>query len=253
MTFRILLLRPLWRIAIVALAFASSILGVCSPVFQKSFVDRLLGLATDKTIFTMLNTIPTLGFLGLAVGASLLSNFFSSLSLYIGNQESVHIQKTFADQLYLKMLSARGDQLGGRTIGEVVSLYAVDVPGAGTLLDQTVPVGASVLFPLILGPAALYYLTDIPIWITISVSLLIATFTFGFSFRQANYFRLFKQLAADRTGLVNEWIQNIRILRILGWVESFEKKIFKKRKEETLNRLQMLTNGQFMSILNISA
>jgi ATP-binding cassette subfamily B multidrug efflux pump len=249
MTLRILLMRPLWRILIVGLALIASVLGVCSPIFQKFFVDRLMGLP-PKHIFDFLDALPTMAYLGLAIGVMILSNGFSVVSLYVGNRESVHIQKTLSDQLYDKMLSSRGDQLGGRTVGEVVSLYAVDVPGSGTLLDQTIPVGASVLFPLFLGPIALYFLAGIPIWLTAGASMAIVVFTFAFSSRQAKFFRLFKQLAADRTGLVNEWIQNIRILRILGWVGAFEKKIFTKREEETQNRLRMVTNGQFMSSIS---
>jgi ABC-type multidrug transport system fused ATPase/permease subunit len=79
------------------------------------------------------------------------------------------------------------------------------------------------------------------------VSLLI-----GLALRQSRFFYRFKQLAAERTGLVNEWIQNMRLLRILGWVENFEAKIFSKRIEETKNRVSMVTNGQLMGAFGSS-
>jgi ABC-type bacteriocin/lantibiotic exporter with double-glycine peptidase domain len=51
-------------------------------------------------------------------------------------------------------------------------------------------------------------------------------------------------------GLVNEWVQNIRGLKVLNWVEGFENKIIKKRREETVNRIHMLINGQVMNSIS---
>jgi ABC-type multidrug transport system fused ATPase/permease subunit len=62
----------------------------------------------------------------------------------------------------------------------------------------------------------------------------------------------YKQLGAERIGLVNEWIQNIRTLKILGWMESYEKKIVSKREDETENRISMVTNGQAMNSISSS-
>ena len=53
-------------------------------------------------------------------------------------------------------------------------------------------------------------------------------------------------------GLVGQWVQNIRTLRILGWVSEFEKKILKVREFETENRLMMLTNSQTMNSISSS-
>ena len=67
------------------------------------------------------------------------------------------------------------------------------------------------------------------------------------AYRQSIYFSRFKILAAERMGLVNEWIQNIKQLKILNWIEGFESRIIIKRKEETHNRIVMVTNGQIMN------
>jgi ABC-type multidrug transport system fused ATPase/permease subunit len=72
------------------------------------------------------------------------------------------------------------------------------------------------------------------------------------AFRQSKFFYRFKQLAGDRIALVNEWIQNIRTIRILGWITHFEKNIFAKRQVETKNRVIMVTNGQVMNALSSS-
>ncbi len=59
-------------------------------------------------------------------------------------------------------------------------------------------------------------------------------------------------MAAERIGLVSEWIQNIRTIRILGWTRHFEKNIFAKRIVETRNRVLMVTNGQVMNSISSS-
>ena len=49
--------------------------------------------------------------------------------------------------------------------------------------------------------------------------------------------------------MVNEWVQNIRTIRILGWISHFEENIFAKREVETHNRVLMVTNGQVMNAI----
>jgi ATP-binding cassette subfamily B multidrug efflux pump len=72
------------------------------------------------------------------------------------------------------------------------------------------------------------------------------------AFRQSKFFYRFKQLAGERIALVNEWIQNIRTIRILGWITHFEENIFQKRRSETINRVNMVTNGQAMNSVSSS-
>jgi ATP-binding cassette, subfamily B, multidrug efflux pump len=59
-------------------------------------------------------------------------------------------------------------------------------------------------------------------------------------------------LAGERVGMVSEWVQNIRSLRILSWTKAYEDRIIRKRIEETKNRLSMVMNGQFMSSMAAS-
>ncbi|MBC7690885.1 MAG: ABC transporter ATP-binding protein [Methylotenera sp.] len=219
--------------------------GLLSPYFQKVFVDRILGHPVLH-----LELFPGLPPLALITGAFvtlMISQAFSFTALYLGTRESILMQKKLGDQLYQHALSLRVDQLAGRTTGEIISIYATDVPGATTLLDQTLPTGAAILFPLILAPIALQLLYDIPAWSTLIFTLVVIGINTLLSKKQARYFFTFKQLAAERTGLVSEWIQNMRTLRILGWIEAFETIIRTKRVEETENRVAMVTNGQVMS------
>jgi ABC-type multidrug transport system fused ATPase/permease subunit len=124
--------------------------------------------------------------------------------------------------------------------------------GATVFLEQTLPSGASTLFPLILAPMALYWMYGFELHGILLIMTSVISINTFLAFMQSKFFLKFKQLAAERTGIVNEWIQNLRTLRILGWVEAFEKKIFNKREVETQNRISMVTNGQLMNSISSS-
>lgn len=177
-----------------------------------------------------------------AQGLNLLAN-------YLGNKEAIKAQKKIGELLYEKILSLKRDSQSARPVGETVSIFATEVPGATILVEQVLPMGAGIFFPLVLAPAALHYLYGVPLWSTVITMIIVATINLTMSMRQSRFFYRFKQLAAERTGIVNEWVQNIRALRILGWIDRFEKRIFLKRQEETENRIAMVTNGQAMNAL----
>jgi ATP-binding cassette subfamily B multidrug efflux pump len=241
------------RIVICSFAFFGAITGLCSPFFQKVFIDRLIG---DSVVLERIHSISwlawmtTLNPLFLIVAAfvaTLMTQMFAILGNYGGIREGVFVQRLFSERLYKKALSMKTDDLKGTSVGEVVSLYATDVPGSTAIIDQAVPTGAAVVFPLILAPIAIHWICGVPLWATSSVMGIMCVFSYLLSRRQARFFLRFKMLAAERTGIVNEWVQNIRLLRILGWTETFESKIFAKREEETRNRVSMVTNGQLMN------
>lgn len=238
-----------WRILILLSSFCASIAGIASPWFQKEFIDRLLGVASPVHLdwFQSAGAWIVLSFFTLLIAQGL-----SQLTLFLGTREALHMQNIFARQIYQKMMLLRSDTMARQSIGEVVSLYATDVPGATVFLDQTLPMGASTLFPLILAPFALHFLFDIPVTLVVIAIVAVATLNTCLAFRQSKFFYRFKQLAGERIGLVNEWVQNIRALRILGWTEDYEKRIFAKRRAETANRVSMVTNGQVMNSVSTS-
>ncbi|MEO5668195.1 MAG: ABC transporter ATP-binding protein, partial [Bdellovibrionota bacterium] len=162
------------------------------------------------------------------------------------------VQRDLSKRLYGQMLGLKSDRLKGTQVGEVVSIYTTDTAGSAGLVELAWTNGALVLFPLLLAPFMLKTLLNVsitPLLITMGLSL---TVMFLLSWRQSRFFWTFKKLAADRTGLVNEWIQNIRALRALGWIDAFEKKIYVKRVEETDNRTAMVSNGQMMASIGAS-
>ena len=247
--------RPGFRVLVLAVALTSALAGLLSPFFQKLFVDRLLGaesLAHGLSGLQWTETANPIWLVAVAFIFTLMAQATGVLASYIAINEGLILQRNFSDRLYRKMLAIRSDQLGSTTVGEVVSVYATDVPGGTALIDQVLPMLASIVFPLLFAPLAIKWICGIPVISTLLVMAGIIAVTLVLSTRQSRFFYRFKQLAAERTGLVNEWVQNIRLLRILGWIENFETKIFAKREEETINRVRMVTNGQLMNAFGSS-
>ncbi len=235
------------RLGILSLSLVAALLGLAGPFFQKEFVDALLGY--DSRLGLQLTPLPAIFFAFLSF---ISAQGLGQLCNYISQKESIIAQSLLGRFIYRKTLELKPDAIYDHPTGEVVALYATDVPGATILLDQTLPAGASTLFPFILAPFALAYFLDFSVWVTLSVMLTITMLNTAMAFRQSRYFFLFKQLAAERVGLVNEWIQNIRAIRILGWTDIMEESIFKKRITETRNRILMVTNGQAMNAISSS-
>ncbi len=241
------------RIFILLSSFCSALFGLFGPFFQKEYVDRLTGV--QGKISVLAHFPPETSPLWLILSAFfciLVAQAFIQMTNYLGTREALVLQRIFAERLYKKTLNMQVDTMSHRPVGEIVSLYATDVQGATVFLDQTLPAGASTLFPLLLAPFAISLLFEIPIWPTVLIMSLMTALNTLMGLRQSKFFYQFKQLAAERIGLVNEWIQNIRTLRILGWTQYFEKNIFEKREIETKNRVQMVTNGQVMNSLSSS-
>lgn len=246
---QVIFFRWSWRILILLSSLLAAVTGLAAPWFQKEFIDLLTGTKSPVHLTWFETPAP---WIALAAVSVLASQFFAQLTNYLGSREAVFLQKVFARQLYDRMLFLRADTMSRRALGEVVSLYATDVPGSTVFLDQTLPMGASTLFPLLLAPFAISSFFGTPLWATVALILAITAINTGLAFRQSKFFYRFKQLAAERIGLVNEWIQNIRTLRILGWTRAFEDSIFEKRRVETRNRVSMVTNGQIMNSISTS-
>lgn len=232
------------RLLILFCSLITAVLGLFGPYFQKEFIDHLTG---EVSRWHWFDVSQPLWLILAAFACVLLAQALSQLTNFLSIKEALHMQRVFADRLYKKTLHLRVDTMSHRSVGEIVSIYATDVQGATVFLDQTLPAGASTLFPLILAPFAISMLFDVPLWPTVGAMIFITAINTTLAFRQSRFFFRFKQLAAERTGLVNEWIQNIRTIRILGWISYFEKHIFDKREVETLNRIRMVTNGQAMN------
>lgn len=236
------------RFLILGFSLVSTCFGILSPYFQKSFID--LVLYKKSSLPLLLSGVSPLYSILTASICLLLAQGFNQLSQFTGVKESLIMQKKLAKKIYNQMMSLKLDTMTQKPLGEIVSLYATDIPSSTVYLDQTMPSGASTFFPLLITPFVLVYFFETPVFLTVLMIILVSVINTLLAFRQSKFFYLFKNLAAERLGLVNEWIQNIRTLRILGWTEIFEFKIVKKRKDETDNRVKMVTNGQMMNSIS---
>jgi len=249
--YEILVSRMQFRLLLLLLSLLGALLGLTAPILQKEFIDILMG-NTDKAHLALFSSLEPPSLIFFSCICLLLSQAFIQITNYLGAQESLIMQGRLVRRLYQKTLDLKIDALSNYQTGNIVSLYTTDVPAATILLEQTIPFGASTLFPFFLAPLAISTLLNVPIWPTLLLMAAASGISIFLSFRQAKFFFIFKNLAAERIGLVSEWIQSIRTIRILGWMPLFEGRIFKKRQLETENRIAMVTNGQIMNSLSTS-
>jgi ABC-type multidrug transport system fused ATPase/permease subunit len=234
------------KLVLIALAFLVAVLGIAAPILQKIFVDQLI--APDHSS----PSIPTWLWLILSGAALLLSLVCYQILTFLSAKEAVKTQHALAEHLYKKLLTLRPLDYQQKTTGEFISVYATDIPSATILVEQSLPQGLNIIFPLILAPAVLIGYFDIPGHLLLPVLVTFVLLNLGLAYRQSLFFYKFKDLAAKRIGIVNEWIQNIRVLRILNWIPAFERKIILAREIETHNRIRMLNNGQTMNAISSS-
>jgi ATP-binding cassette subfamily B multidrug efflux pump len=230
----ILLERFPHRLFIIALALTASVCGLLVPFFQNKFVETM-----------------SLTQLGLTTGLAFISFTCFQLTNYFGNKEALICQSRLSSYLYNHILNLKSLSTMN-TVGEKVALYATDVPSATMWLEQSIPYFFTTVFPLILTPIFLYYFYNLPLSFSLIVIGILILFNMLMAYRQSIFFYRFKILAGQRMGLVNEWVQNIKSLKTLNWITAFENKIIKKRKEETHNRILMVTNGQIMNSFSAS-
>lgn len=246
---KVLTLRPRAKIFIVAAAAFSAICGLIAPYFQKIFLDILLGHPpSDLNPLSGLSTKDSLiaailcAFLGMIV-----SQLAAVLLRVYCAREGVILNGQLAREIYTHALRLTGQARSSKTIGEMVNFFTQDVSAAVALIEDFLPSTLQSIIPLILAPIAVHFYFGIPATQIFLVIFLTSIFLFILSYRQSFYFAAFKRLAGERLGIVNEWLQNIRVIRVMGWIELFEKKIKQKRIEETDNRLVMVTNGSTMN------
>jgi len=242
----ILLFRPHMKLVLITVAFLVALLGMAAPILQKIFVDHL----TESYVSDP--SIPIWVWLVLSGVALLLSLVCYQILTFLSTQEAVKTQHAIAQHLYKKLLSLRPLDYQRKTTGEFISVYATDIPSSTILVEQSLPQGLNIIFPLILAPAVLIGYFNVPAIMLLPLLFAFVLLNLGLAYRQSLFFYKFKDLAAKRIGIVNEWIQNIRALRILNWIPAFERKIHHAREIETHNRIRMLNNGQTMNAISSS-
>nr|HPI40194.1 ABC transporter ATP-binding protein/permease [Pseudobdellovibrionaceae bacterium] len=252
----LILNRPLHKFSVLLLSFFATTFGLLAPFFQKGFIDVLSPASPTASNPANLSSMGLeLNLFQYILGAVFflfLSQVFFQLANLKGVHEALVAQRKLAKDLYNQVLSLKKNSWKSLSVGEIISFYTTDIPGSTLLLEQTLPQGASVFFPLILSPVALSLFFDIPIWHTALMILFISLINIYLGLKQSRFFYLFKALSSDRVAIVNEWIQNIYFLKVLNLITLFENKIFEIRERETLNRFNMTRNGQVMNSISSS-
>lgn len=229
-----------YRLLIMILAFAGTLAALFVPYFQKDFMASMI-----QTEVGILN-------LSTCTGLAFISFVFLQATNFLGQNEALKSQRSLSQALYNHILNLKPLTMSRKSVGEMVALYTTDIPSATMWLEQTVPYALTTAFPLILAPLFLKSFYQIPFSLSLVLIVVVVCINVLLAKRQSYFFSQFKTLAGQRMGLVNEWIQNIKSLKSLNWVQGFEKKILKKRIEETYNRVAMVTNGQFMNSISSS-
>lgn len=223
------------RIGIMLLAFCATLAGLAVPYYQRDFMQHLT--TSPLLVCTVL---------------ALLSFILMQMTNFLGQREALITQKALSEKLYHHILRLKPLTTSHKTVGEMVALYTTDIPSCTMWLEQTIPYALTTAFPLMLAPIFLNVVYHIPYSLTFGLIAVLVCVNLMLARRQSGFFYYFKILAGQRMGLVNEWIQNIRGLKSLNWIQGFESKIIKKRIEETNNRIAMVTNGQIMNSISSS-
>lgn len=243
---KIIWIRPQMRFLVLFISILATICSLFMPYYQREFLDSLLHSPrkTENNILLYL----FLGFL-----FAMLSQLFSFISKIISYYEGSYIQKWLSNEIYSKTLKIKSDNSVKMTLGQSLSIYATDIYTSSTLIDDIFPNAMSYILPIILAPMAIIFMTSIN---PIGIFILIFSILFMNSIiavRQGFYFFNNKIFSSIRVGYVNEWLQNMRVIRMLGWTESLEVKIKSARIQETNNRLAMVTNGTTMNAIGYSS
>lgn len=248
LTTKILFSRPLIKFSVLGIASIATVSSLCSPYYQKEFIDLLLSKETitnyqSKEIFYIL----------LAVIFALFAQCTSLFNRLICLYEASRIQHWLSEKVYSKTLCLKNKSQSKITIGQIISIYASDILSASTLIDDILPNFISYILPIILGPIAVHLVSKVSLAPIFFIIFSILAMNFLIAIRQGRFFANYKRLAAVRVGIVNEWLNNIRSIRILGWTGLFEQKIINARKAETQNRLNMVTNGSVLNSISYSS
>lgn len=236
----LLLQRVPIRVGIFALGVAGTLAALYGVFAQKTFIDKLQTEAqTSPQQLTLL--------LALAAASLFIAQSTQALCKYLFVREGAVMHRALAEKVYRHTLVLRGESRLKLTVGETVSLYAQDVSAVCTSVEEVLPLLAVAGTPIVAFPFALQFMQDLPatpLLATTIANLIICLFL---AKRQAQLFRQSKAATAARVAVINEWLQNIRAVKMLGWIPSFEAKIFSERRRETQARLTQVSNGSVMN------
>ena len=233
---------PRYKLTLLALGLVYGVLGLCAPLLQKWAMDELVAQDPD------LARVVTLFFLSFLI---LTAASFSNLVVrMVGAREGVRLVKQLSFWVYQQALSLRSEENVNQTVGETVALLASHMQMVLFFMTDVFPAIFVSLLPLLIVPFWLtYFFGTNPV--IVCIVILFFLFVCGLlAIRSSSLFQQYKRYEAGRLGVINEWIQNIRALKALGWVPSFERKIERFGDLELRQRYRMVLNVGVMNSLS---
>jgi ATP-binding cassette subfamily B multidrug efflux pump len=245
--------RPLFFISALALSTAAAVCGILAPYFQKIFVDGLSGETNPASgaLLSFLGVVPGLSMSLWPIAASVAALLAGQVFIWMLRQacarESAWVQQGLSSEIYGQSLHLHPHNRHKYSVGELVTFFAQDVSAAGSLVEDCLPQILSSIFPLILAPLAIGFVFDLHFGsVALVAGLGIAVCCF-LAWRQAGLFVRYKDSTQDRMAVVNEWLQNLKLLRVSGRIQGFEQDIYARRQIETERRIAMVTNASTMN------
>jgi ATP-binding cassette subfamily B multidrug efflux pump len=243
--------RPWSRVCVVVLSVAASAAAFAVPFYQKQFLDTLL--LSEGAFSQAMGEGKMFFFLWASFLCGVGSAFFVFLLKFISFLEGSVVYAWLCAHVYQSTLNLSTQEQEKTKVGYLVSLYTTDVNTSCTLIDDLFPNGLLYFLPLVFAPVAMKMLTPLNFGFIFFVLFVVLVLNFFMAVRQAAFFSENKKFSAIRIGYANEWLQNMRIVRMLGLTALLEKKIKKARQQETQKRLLMVTNGTTMNSFGYSA
>jgi ATP-binding cassette subfamily B multidrug efflux pump len=238
----------------------AAVFGVLAPFLQKHFIDSLwLGSSSGMAVRPAsgldgpINNNWSQGYWSglIFIVAAFLCTMFAQLCTWFIRIRcagiSVTVQKDLAQLVYEHSLFLHPHTRGEFSVGELVTYYAQDVSASGSLSEECLPNLLASFLPLIVAPLAIGLLVGTNLILVFGVAAFGIAICFGMAWRQAALFTAYKDIAQDRLGVVNEWLQNLKLLRVSGRIEEFEGRIREARMRETQSRMDMVTNASLMN------
>jgi ABC-type multidrug transport system fused ATPase/permease subunit len=219
-------------------------LGVTVPYFQKMFIDGLL--ASEKSDVSLVEAGVLLWIVA-SFGLALLAQAGIWLIRRLAIGESVVVQSQLSRSLYQHAIRLHPHARSRYSVGELVGFYAQDVAAGGGLTEESLPNLIASILPLVVAPLSVGILLGADVWPVAFVAVGGVGVCVVLAWRQAALFVTHKEDTQDRLGVVNEWLQNIKLLRVSGRMHDFEEQIFQKRLAETNSRMAMVTNASVMN------
>ena len=238
----LLVSNPVFKLLLLLLGLVFGCLLLVAPVLQKFALDALVADNPDYADITFLFAISFL--------VICLASFLNIVIRMLGAREGVRLVRELSDWLYRQALSLKTEEQIKHTVGETVALLATHMQMVLFFMTDVFPAFFVSFLPLALTPFWVAYFFDLNPLIICGVIVLFLLLTGGLAIRSSALFQNYKELEAVRLGAINEWIQNIRAIKALNWLSSFEGRIENLGTRELNQRYKMVLNVGVMNSLS---